>query len=239
MSDPASTNGHHTPEPAPSVPPTAGGNGEAIQPLDNLAVSATNGRDRRGRFAPGNPGRPPRHRNGQPSTKGEIPKITVETTVPATAPDAGRNAQGRFVKGYRGGPGNPYARRVAALRTAILDTVSEADMRGIALRLRLQAQAGDLASIKLLLLYALGKPSEQADPDTLDVQEWQTYQHRLIRPEDVTALMQRLPPELVVGLVRILLPCLGHAFRQQFLHHLGSGEVDEAAGDSESQTAGD
>jgi hypothetical protein len=147
--------------------------------------------------------------------------MTVEPAVPAPAPEAGRDAQGRFAKGYRGGPGNPYARRVAALRTALLDMVSAADMRIIALRLRLQAQAGDLPSIKLLLLYALGKPAEQTDPDTLDVNEWQTYQDGLVRPEEVTALMQRLPPELVVGLVRILLPCLGHAFRQQFLLHLG------------------
>jgi hypothetical protein len=237
MSDPATTNGP-APESAQSFPPAQGGNGEAVPPLDNLAVSATNGRDQRGRFAQGNPGRPPRHRNGSPSPKGATPDITVEPTVSMPTPEAGRNAQGRFVKGYRGGPGNPFARRIAALRTAILDTVSEADIRSIVLRLRLQAQAGDLASIKLLLLYALGKPSEQVDPDTLDAQEWQTYQHGLVRPEEVTALMHRLPPELVVGLVRILLPCLGHAFRQQFLHHLGIGEMDETAGDGESQTAG-
>jgi hypothetical protein len=113
-------------------------------------------------------------------------------------------------------------------------------MRGIAVRLRLQAQAGDLASIKLLLLYALGKPADVVDPDTLDVQEWQTYRHNMVRPEDVTALMQRLPPELVVGLIRILLPYLGHAFRQQFLLHLGACPEagEEAASDRESAARG-
>jgi hypothetical protein len=41
-----------------------------------------------------------------------------------------------------------------------------------------------------------------------------------------------------VGLVRILLPCLGHAFRQQFLLHLGIDQADKAARDSEPQAAG-
>jgi hypothetical protein len=92
----------------------------------------------------------------------------------------------------------------------------------------------------LLLLYALGKPADVVDPDTLDVQEWQTCRHNMVRAEEVTALMQRLPPELVVGLVRILLPCLGHAFRRQFLLHLGACPEtgEEAGGDSAADRPG-
>jgi hypothetical protein len=205
MTDPTTTNGHHLPD-------------------------GSNGRDSRGRFTQGNPGRPPRHRNGPPSSNGFSPEITVETTVPPPAPETGRNAQGRFVKGYRGGPGNPFARRVAALRAALLEVVSEKDIRSIAHRLLLQAQSGDLAAVKLLFVYALGKPAEVVDPDTLDVKEWQMYQHSLVRPEEMTGLLQRLPPEMVVVLARVVLPCLGQTFRQQFLQQLGAcPEVAEEA----------
>src|SRR5438067_2077329 len=38
-----------------------------------------------------------------------------------------RDADGRFVKGNRGGPGNPFARRVAELRRELLEAVSADD----------------------------------------------------------------------------------------------------------------
>ena len=39
--------------------------------------------------------------------------------------DVGRDVHGRFTKANPGGPGNPFARKVAALRKALLDSVSE------------------------------------------------------------------------------------------------------------------
>jgi hypothetical protein len=164
----------------------------------------------------------------------------VESTAPAPAPKAGRNAQGRFVKGYRGGPGNPFARRVAALRSALLELVREEDIRSIARRLILQAHTGDLGAVKLLFLYTLGNPAEVVDPDSLDWKEWQMYQHTLVRPEEVNGMLQRLPPEMVVVLARIVLPCLGQTFRQQFLQQLGGcpEEAEEAGGAGEADRPG-
>jgi hypothetical protein len=200
----------------------------------------TNGRDRRGRFAQGNPGRPSRHRNGPPSPNGHFPERTAEPTLPQTTPASGRDRRGRFAGGNAGGPGNPFARRVAALRTALLDLVSEEDIRSIARRLILQAHTGDLGAVKLLFLYALGKPAEVVDPDSLDVKEWQMYQHTLVRPEEVNGLLQRLPPEIVVVLARIVLPCLGQTFRQQFLQQLGAcpEEVEEVGSAGEADRPG-
>ena len=43
----------------------------------------------------------------------------------------GRDGQGRFAKGNKGGPGNPFARRVAALRQAVLDCVTEQDLADV------------------------------------------------------------------------------------------------------------
>ena len=41
-----------------------------------------------------------------------------------TKPRPVRDANGRFVKGNPGGPGNPFARKVAVLRTALINFVT-------------------------------------------------------------------------------------------------------------------
>src|SRR3954451_4431515 len=87
----------------------------------------------------------------------------------------GRDVHGRFTKANPGGPGNPFARKVAALRKALLDSVSEQDLKGVAEMLKLKACQGDMAAIKLLLQYCVGKPEPARDPDRMDADEW----HRL------------------------------------------------------------
>src|SRR5438046_9965777 len=80
----------------------------------------------------------------------------------------GRDAQGRFAPGNPGGPGNPFARHVAALRKAFFAAVSEEDLQRICQRLVAQAILGDIPSAKLVLGYVLGKIPEPVNPDTLD-----------------------------------------------------------------------
>lgn len=61
-------------------------------------------------------------------------------TAPPTTPFAdGRDQRGRFAKGNAGGPGNPHAAQVARLRAALLNAITEDDIR--ALR-RAAARAG-------------------------------------------------------------------------------------------------
>jgi len=77
----------------------------------------------------------------------------------------GRDAQDRFLPGNPGGPGNPFARRCAGLRKAFLEAVSDADLQAIARTLVEHAEGGDLAAMKVVLLWTLGKP---ADPIAVD-----------------------------------------------------------------------
>jgi hypothetical protein len=70
----------------------------------------------------------------------------------------GRDPQGRFLPGNPGGPGNPFARRCASLRKAFLEAVSDADLQAIARTLVERAKGGDLAAMKLVFLWVLGKP---------------------------------------------------------------------------------
>src|SRR5438128_1990918 len=94
---------------------------------------------------------------------------------PATPPETGRDRDGRFARGNPGGPGNPFAREVAAYRTRLLGRVKEGDVDAVADQLIRQAREGDLAAIRLFLLYVLGRPGAAVDPDGLDAQELALY----------------------------------------------------------------
>jgi hypothetical protein len=89
---------------------------------------------------------------------------------PPSAPN-GRDQRGRFTAGNAGGPGNPFARRVARLRSILMECVSDHEMEEIVCQLVVMAKFGDLAAIKLLFQYLLGKPGKTIDPDTLDAEE--------------------------------------------------------------------
>src|SRR5689334_20040804 len=71
-----------------------------------------------------------------------------------------RDGNGRFLPGNRGGPGNPHAKKVAQLRSALLETVTPEDMRTIVLKLVEMAKGGDLPAIRELLERTLGKRVE-------------------------------------------------------------------------------
>lgn len=75
-----------------------------------------------------------------------------------------RDGRGRFVKGSGGGPGNPYARRVARLRRELYRAVTPEDLRAVVRVLVEKAKAGDVVAIKELLDRVVGKsrPIEDA-----------------------------------------------------------------------------
>ncbi len=75
-----------------------------------------------------------------------------------------RDARGRFAKGNKGGPGNPYARQVANVRSLILEMVSEEDLRSVIKSLITSAQAGNIQAARELLNRLVGRPPEGAEP---------------------------------------------------------------------------
>src|ERR1700687_2111927 len=80
-------------------------------------------------------------------------------TAPAGTPGAATDARGRFASGKLGGPGNPFARQVAALRQAAVDAVSADEVRAIIAKMTEKALAGDVAAAKVVLSYAVGRPA--------------------------------------------------------------------------------
>jgi hypothetical protein len=92
---------------------------------------------------------------------------------PSTNGNNGRNTNGQFAKGNKHGTGNPYARRVAQLRSTLLDAVGENGLADIVQGMVSAAKGGDVAAAKLLLSYLLGKPTDAIEPDAVQIHEKQ------------------------------------------------------------------
>jgi len=127
---------------------------------------------------------------------------TQETTSTAQ----GRERDGRFAKGNPGGPGNPFARAVASLRTRLLQHVTEGDVDAVADQLIRQARGGDLAAIRLFLLYVLGRPAAAVDPDGLDAQELALLRRESAGFDVFTPILNGLPAQAALIVLRELLP---------------------------------
>src|ERR1051326_2406791 len=124
-----------------------------------------------------------------------------------SAPD--RDEKGRFQKGNRGGPGNPFTRQSAKLRQAALNAVSDEEIRDIINVLKAKAKDGDVAAIKLLLSYSIGKPTDAPNPDTLDQHELETIVNNHVpTPERIVNIIQGLPIEALLIMLRAMLPAL-------------------------------
>jgi hypothetical protein len=132
----------------------------------------------------------------------------------------GRDAKGRFAPGNKAARGNPFARRMARLRSRALAAVSGPDLETVVSQLVAAAQAGDVAAAKVLLPYVLSRPPEAVDPDRLlqpqasvteGTQElplaaiarsleevWRQFQAGTLRGEDA-----RLLKELLLGVLHV------------------------------------
>lgn len=77
----------------------------------------------------------------------------------------GRNARGQLAAGNPGGPGNPHIKKVAALRTTLLKTVTHRDLQAIVKSLIERAKAGDVFAAREVFDRCFGKPRQGVDMD--------------------------------------------------------------------------
>ena len=82
-----------------------------------------------------------------------------------------RQSNGRFSKGNAGGPGNPHFRKVAGLRSAMLNAITDEDIGLIIKRMIEAAKEGDLNAAKLILSYAIGRPDNPINPDRVELND--------------------------------------------------------------------
>jgi len=150
--------------------------------------------------------RSPQQTKEPPSPKGEpTPPRSAEA---AAAEQTGRDSSGRFSKGNKGGLGNPFARKTAALRQAMLDTVTAEDLQAIVRQLIQQAREGDVSAARLVFSYTIGKPDKAVDPDTLDTQEFQQLQNSYVPNEDFLRVVGGLQAPLACAILRLVLPII-------------------------------
>src|SRR5689334_4555013 len=81
-----------------------------------------------------------------------------DETAPSPTADNGRLEDGRFGPGNKVAKGNPHARRVAELRSAMLKAVTADDMQTVIAAMLKHAKAGNVPAAKVLLERVLGPP---------------------------------------------------------------------------------
>ncbi len=80
----------------------------------------------------------------------------------------GRDEHGRFAPGNPGGPGNPHAKKVGKLRSAMLNAVTEAELTSVIKKLVELAKSGNVPAAKEVLDRCLGRPVEADLLERLD-----------------------------------------------------------------------
>jgi hypothetical protein len=133
---------------------------------------------------------------------------------------AGRDRHGRFAKGNSGGLGNPFGRQVAAFRAALVAAVTAEDIQRVMAALLEQAVKGNVGAARLFLAYTVGKPASPADPDRVDVDEWQLVQQTVARPQEVERTFTRMPVQLANKVANAALPVMADELGEQLATRL-------------------
>jgi hypothetical protein len=158
------------------------------------------------------------------ATRARRPKTDPQSPEPLT--DIGRDVHGRFTTGNLGGPGNPFARKCAALRKALLDAVSEDDIMDTVRVLVLMAKTGDKAAVKLLWQYAIGKPAPVKDPDRMDIEEWRWLQDMRVPAQQLEETPQSIPACFASHFAQVAWACKAEDHLRQHVRD-GLRKMDE------------
>src|SRR5207302_1969026 len=121
-------------------------------------------------------------------------------------------------------------RRVAGLRSALLDTVVSEDVAAIARALVDKAKKGDVPAAKLVLAYTLGKPAPAVQPDQLDIEEWQIFRDTAPMAAEMPTLGMAPSPELPRDVVRRTRPLVAENLGRQMSDMLHQPADTPAAG---------
>jgi hypothetical protein len=176
---------------------------------------------------------PPR-RPSVPAPTHQLDVLLAQAATHNVDAPAGRDAKGRFTKGNPGGPGNPFARHLAKLRSALVQCVSEEDIRQIANGLLVSAKLGHLPSIRTLLMYVLGKPSGMVNPDTLDIEEWRQLVQPLAKiAAELPQALMAIPAPTATDMVRTAQPYAQRMVGEELT--APPPEVDEEAREEEAK----
>src|SRR5262249_22569122 len=89
----------------------------------------------------------------------------------STVSDGDRGPGGKFAPGNRCSRGNPFNKRMAALKSAVLEEIKSQDIKRLVRHLHNMAMQGVVAAAVVLLRYTIGRPPESIDPDQIEINE--------------------------------------------------------------------
>ena len=78
-------------------------------------------------------------------------------STPSQNGSNGRDSNGRFAPGWKGGPGNPHAIKVQRLRTALLESVAPKDVEEVIDAMLKSAKKGDVVAAREILDRTIGR----------------------------------------------------------------------------------
>jgi hypothetical protein len=91
----------------------------------------------------------------------------------------GRATNGRFAPGWKGGPGNPYAKKAAEVRAAFIKAATPAEIMSIVKAILKKAKKGDLAAANIIFDRLLGRPATGDQLERLEALEASVFRKRV------------------------------------------------------------
>jgi hypothetical protein len=148
--------------------------------------------------------------------------------APEAKNSGGRDDKGRFVRGNPGGPGNPFARKTAAFRTAFVNAVTQKDFEEVTQAVIEKAKKGDMTAAKLFYTYTMGTADKPKDPDTLDRKELDVFAGNHVAEEEFQKIATHIPVGTLVALLRVAIPYLnaGKAMQLERIFDKAGKQVD-------------
>ena len=137
--------------------------------------------------------------------------MSTATSTPAPEATPTRDKKGRFAKGNPGGPGNPYARQVGAIRKQMIEFMTPERVEQYMQALLDYTLKGNMQAAKLLAEHTAGKPLPGADPDRMAMDEWQKRMETTVMMQQLPQLIQTPHPGLPLGMVRETQPLVTEA----------------------------
>jgi hypothetical protein len=162
----------------------------------------------------------------------EREQVEMSQAQPQTAAAAkntgGRDDKGRFIPGNPGGPGNPFARKTAAFRTAFVNAVTQKDFEEVTRAVIERAKKGDMTAAKLFYSYTMGTSDKPKDPDTLDQKELAVFAGNHVAHEEFEKIATHIPVGPLVAVLRVLIPYLnaGKAMQLEQIFDKAGKQVD-------------
>src|SRR5262245_2045611 len=146
----------------------------------------------------------------EPSASATAAPATPEVPSPdSAAPKAGRDASGKFTVGNHGGPGNPHARQVAALRKHHLACATPEDVAAVYKAILDAAVGGSVPAQRLYFELLFGKNLKALDPDRIDAHEFEINKETAVSDPEMTALVSSPDPQTALRVTRIMRPITG------------------------------